>query len=172
MAIIDETYFQQGELKLPIDAINDIQYYIDEHEKKILKDLLGYSLYKEFIDALAGTPAQKWIDLRDGTTYIDDNADTQEYEGIFLIIANYTYFNIVADKQSYVTGSGVKFGMTDNSESIHPRYKQKFAWNDMVDRIQFMDGFINASNDIDSTTYLNFDDSNTDVRSEVNVLNI
>ena len=40
MSIIDTTYFQKGELKLPIDNINDIQYFIDEHEKKILKLLL------------------------------------------------------------------------------------------------------------------------------------
>ena len=46
--IIDQTYFQKAELKLPVDNITT-QDYIDIHEPIILRKILGYSLYKEFI---------------------------------------------------------------------------------------------------------------------------
>ena len=175
MSIISLTYFQQGELKLPIDNINDIQFFIDKHEKTILKLLLGYSLYNEFITALAGSPAAKWTQLRDGTTYTDDNGDTQEYEGIFYIIADYVYFMIINDKQTYPTDSGVKSSLTDNASNATPRNKQVYAWNDMVDRIFYLDEFIRQSNETDSSTYENYDpitDTDENYFDKVNHFNI
>ena len=156
MSIINETYFQNIELALPIDNILDILYYIDRHEKNILIQLLGYQLYLEFITALSGTPAQKWIDLRDGDSYIDNNGVQQEYEGINQIIANYVFFMIVSNKQNYTTGSGVKRGLTENSEIGDPKYKQVYAWNDMIDRVVFLNGFIEKQNELDSSTYQNY----------------
>lgn len=174
MSIIDETYFQDTELALPIDNISDIQEYIDKHEKEVLKNRLGYQLYLEFITALAGTPAAKWVSLRDGGVYVDDNGVQQEYEGIKQIIANYVFFMIVANKQNYTTGSGVKRGLTDNSEIADPKYKQAYAWNDMIDRAVYLDGFIEKANETDPTTYENYEPTPFSSRgsSKVNVLNI
>ena len=175
MSIIAPTIFNKTELKLPIDNIDDIQDYIDEHEPIILKKVLGYALYKEFIAALAGAPAQKWLDLRDGDEYTDTSDDLQDYEGIQQIIADYVFFEIVSNIQSYTTDSGVFGGATENSERSNPRYKQVFAYNDMVDRLFYMNGFINAANDATTDTYENFDDSNTTkliTETKTNVLNI
>lgn len=175
MSIINKTYFQKGELKLPIDNISDIQYFIDNHEKKILELLLRYSLYNEFITALAGTPAQKWIDLRDGKTYTDSKGYLQEYEGIKQIIADYVFFYIIKDKVNYSSDSGVRIANIENSEITHPRYKQKYAWNDMVDRIYYLNEFIIITNESDSTTYPDYKpitDTKPYYFDKVNVLNI
>ena len=172
MSLIDTTYFTQGELKLPIDNI-DIKFFIDEHEPKILKDILGYNLYKDFIAGLAvlPTPNQKWLELRDGKEYTDTSDELQKYEGVFWIIADYVYFKIIADIQSYATDSGVTIGETDNARKTHSRYKQTFAYNDMVDRIKFMNDFIIATNDASADTYENYV-KNTGLDIKVNVLNI
>lgn len=153
--IIDQTYFTKAELKLPIDNV-DAQDYIDIHEPEILKKVLGYALSKEFQAALADTPAQKWLDLRDGKDYTDFAGNLQQYEGIKSIIADYVFVQIVGDKQNYTTDSGVKMGSTENAENTSPRYKQVFAQNDMVDRIVFLDEFINVTNSDTPDTYENY----------------
>lgn len=169
MSIIDAAYFTEGELRFPIDNTDDIQFYIDEHEPNILKRLFGYALYKEFTEALAGTPAQKWIDLRDGAEYTDRSGNLQKYEGIYYIIADYVFYNIIPDFQYYTTDSGIKGGDTENAQNANPRYKQSFAWNDMVNRAYRLDEFILVSNDADSSTYENYDPN---LLSKINVLNI
>ena len=152
--IINNTYFV-NELKMPIDNI-DTQSYIDEHEPIILRKILGYALYIEFVTALADTPAQKWLDLRDGVEYTDFNDNLQKYDGIKTIITEYVFNEIVSDKQDYTTDSGVKLGITDNTEKANPRYKQRFAQNDMVDRIAVMDEFINVTNSDTADTYADY----------------
>jgi len=152
--IIDNTYFT-NELTLPVDNIN-IQLYIDEHEPIILKTILGYALYKEFTDALSSSPAQKWVDLRDGKEYTDNQGNTQKYEGIKSIIADYVFFEIVSDKQWITTDGGVKIANTENSEFGNPRYKQRFANTDMVNRIVYLNEFINSVNDLVADTYDNY----------------
>jgi len=169
MSIIDNTYFQQGKLKLPLDNITDWQFYIDENEPDILKDILGYESARDFQSALAGTPDQKWVDLRDGKEYTDTSGYLQKYEGIFYIIADYVFFKIIENKQDYPTDSGVKRGLTDNAEIADPKYKQVAAWSDMVERIKSLDEFVEYSNNLDSTTYPNYNP--TDV-GRTNVLNI
>lgn len=171
MSIIDNTYFTKTELKLPIDNINDIQDYIDEHEPCILKQILGYNLYKDFIDGLAvlPTPDIKWTNLRDGGEYTDTNGDLQEYEGIQTIIADYVFFKIVSNIQNYTTDSGVKKGITENAEIANPKYKQVAAWSDMLNRKFYLDGYITAANDANPGTYANYEEQTIGI---ANVLNI
>ena len=153
--IIDNTYFT-NELKLPIDNINT-QSYINKHEPDVLDKTLGVELADEFTAALdGGSPAQKWVDLRDGKVYTDFSDDKQRYKGIKVIIADYVFNKIVADRQNWTTDSGVKIAMADNAENYNPREKQRFAQNDMVDRIAVMDDFINVTNSDTPDTYDNY----------------
>lgn len=157
--IITKDIFKKGELKLPIDnyAPSEIDFFITDHEKIILKKLLGYVLYKAFIDGLAVLPAenieQKWLDLRDGDKEYEHNGVTNEYLGIKQMIADYVFVQIVSDKLTYITSSGAKKGESENSLPANPKAKQKFALNDINDRQKTLDGFILSSNETDSTTY-------------------
>ena len=113
-------------------------------------------MYIEFVTALAGTPAQKWLDLRDGTTYTDGNDDVQDYEGIQQIIADYVFVQIVGDKQTYPTDSGVKRGGTENADNTSPRYKQQWADKDQNNRAFYLAEFIDATNEATPDTYENY----------------
>jgi len=152
--IIDNTYFTD-QLKLPVDNIT-IQSYINKEEPIILRKILGYALYIEFVTALAGTPDQEWIDLRDGVEYTDSSGNLQKYDGIFLIITDHVFNAIVSDLQTEATDGGVKVPLTDNADGISPRYKQRYAQNDMVNRIAVMNDFINRANDYTTDTYENY----------------
>lgn len=155
MSILDSTYFKD-ELKIPIDNI-DYQSYIDKHEPIILRKILGYALYKAFIAGLAeSTVLQKWTDLQGGVEYTDGSDVLQRYDGIYEIIANYVFVQIVSDKQSYMTDMGIKWGASDNAEPFNPRYKQVYAQNDMYDRAIVLDEFINVTNNASADTYADY----------------
>lgn len=143
------------ELTLPADGIN-VQSYIDKHEPDILDKILGVELADEFVAALADTPAQKWLDLRDGKVYDISTTKKGRYKGIKIIITEYVFDKIIADKQSEATSSGVKSGLSENADKTSPRAKQIFAQNDMVDRIAVMDDFINVTNSDTPDTYANY----------------
>ena len=68
MSIIDTTYFVK-DISLPNTDANEnsIQGFIDLIEPVVLRDCLGEDLKNAFVAGLAEpSPAQKWIDLRDG----------------------------------------------------------------------------------------------------------
>ncbi len=176
MSIIDTTYFTTTDLKQPVDNIN-IQSFIDKYENEILKFLLGYKLFKAFIVALADTPDQKWVDLRDGIIEYTYNSETNEYLGIKQMIADYVFIQIVRNHQSFATDSGIKLMNVENAEITSPREKQVFADNDIVDRNVTLNGFILSSNEADSTTYEDYDPAQFSeydpaTANKTNVLNI
>jgi hypothetical protein len=56
--------------------------WMEAKEEETLKSLLGVSLYTDFIEGLEDSSIeQKWIDLRDGTTYVFNDV-TYEYAGL------------------------------------------------------------------------------------------
>lgn len=75
--IIDPADFSDRPYKVPNqEESRDFTSFIENKENELaIKYLLGDALWTEFKTELAGTPAQKWIDLRDGATYL--NGDTQ-----------------------------------------------------------------------------------------------
>ena len=155
MSIINYTYFKQ-QLKFPIDNADDdkLQGWINKEEPIILRKVLGYALYKEFKAGLVPeTPATKWVELRDGAEYIDSNGDDQKHDGIFLIITDHVFTEIVSSIQSESTDSGIKIALKDNADNASPREKMLYAQNDMVNRISAMNDFINRTNEATPDTY-------------------
>jgi hypothetical protein len=85
MSFIDRTYFS-GDLhisQLQQTAVQEkLDYFISIYEPKCLKELLGYELRKEFTDGLMeASPAQKWIDLRDGVEFTGYNGRIKKWMG-------------------------------------------------------------------------------------------
>jgi len=125
-----------GEYEIPsgewIDAKLDI--YIAQVEEDMLISLLGYTLYDEFVTALAGSPASKWTDLRDGATYsIGDRAFY--FKGILEMLKCFTYFYYVRDNQFENTQVGIAINNTTNSERDTPFTSSilKRMWNRGID---------------------------------------
>lgn len=128
-----------GDISLPIDTVSiDLldNEYIPIYQKDILVKLLGQTLYSEFETAISGTPAQKWIDLRDGKTYqdYDDEGILQsvKFEGLKNIVKYYVYFKYVNDLQRKITTTGQIEQNNVNSIIVAARTKLVDAWNSML----------------------------------------
>lgn len=86
MSFIDKTYFI-GDLhisQLQQSAVVDrLNYFISIYEPECLKKLLGYELWKAFTDGLLeDSPAQKWLNLRDGAEFTGYNGRLKKWEGL------------------------------------------------------------------------------------------
>jgi hypothetical protein len=92
------------ELSMPCDALlrdHINNWFIPQYQYKYLVNLLGYTLYLEFENALSGTPTQEWIDLRDGKTYQDysDAGDLHyvKFDGVTEMLKYFVYFHIIKE---------------------------------------------------------------------------
>lgn len=170
--IIDNTYFVR-ELSLPTDQIAaELTSYIDRFEPEILTKILGYDLKKAFVDALAGTPDQKWIDLRDGKEYQQDSV-YRKWRGFKnttkeSLIANYVFYQYTIYGSEFNSTFGLKQVNSENSTFADYRRKQARVYNQMVDWISELDDFIQYSNSI-TETYPNYE---PEVIRKVNIFNI
>lgn len=89
MTIIDVSDFDDRPYKVPNqDESPEFKDFIEDAETKILKSILGYTLWKEFTDAVdasevpaAPALAQKWIAIRDGNEY-EYGDKTYKYQGL------------------------------------------------------------------------------------------
>lgn len=109
-----------------IDSLNND--YIQKYQKEILIKLLGYTLYLQFDVGLSvASPAQKWLDLRDGCTYqdYDDNGVLQyvEFKGCKEIVKYYVYFFFLNDLQNKITPAGAIKQTLENAEVTNTTFK-------------------------------------------------
>jgi len=138
MSLIDKTYFV-GDISLPnVDNNNTLTNAIDQYEEDVLKKLLGYDLYKEFIAEIqGGSPAQKWIDFRDGKEFtfeFDGNTISTKWEGLInankrSLISYYVYAQYRDNRQSTTTGINDVRGIPENAEKVHDSSKIVSAFN-------------------------------------------
>lgn len=140
--IIDSTFFF-GELDLPqlsqAANANGFQWLIDEHEPRMLTDLLGYTLYKNFLAGIT-VGDQKYKDIRDGLEYTNRYGILTKWRGLSYTlgsakkspIANYVYYQYMNIKISSTTGTGEANAKTQNATSTSPILKMVAAWNEMV----------------------------------------
>lgn len=143
--IIDASYFV-GALALPnlnkAEQEASLEQVIDQYEKAILTELLGYELYTEFIAGIAvGSPVQKWLDLRDGKEY------TLTFEGIDYLIkwnglkntgkisllAYFVYYWYRRNFATLTSGIGEVSSHAENAEKALSIYKMAAAFNNGVD---------------------------------------
>ena len=142
MSIISNpiSYFK-GLIEIPFDNKDTSEFesvYIDVYEKEILIRLLGYTLYKEFTEALAtGTPDQKWIDLRDGVEYtvtVDQVDYTVKWNGLqnaekISLITDWVYFNWLRQNNEQLTGLGVSSANKENATDFDSNFKKVQSHN-------------------------------------------
>lgn len=86
MATIDASYFF-GDLliaqKSDSAVAGNLNWFIDEHEPRLLADLLGYDLYQAYAAGItAGTPLTKWTELRDGVAYTNRSGISTKWPGL------------------------------------------------------------------------------------------
>jgi hypothetical protein len=137
------TYFK-GLIDIPFDNKDTSEFeanYLDVYEKEILTRFLGYTLYKEFTEALnAGSPAQKWVDLLEGAEYtvtVDGIDYTVLWNGLqnsdkISLITDWVYFRWLQENNEQLTGLGVSSANKENATDYDPNFKLVQAHNRCV----------------------------------------
>lgn len=137
MAVIDTSYFF-GELSISQPTAT-LQMLIDSRESELLTKLLGYELNKLYTAGIAaGSPAQKWLDLRDGKEYTTGGGVLTKWPGLRFtvgtakksLVANYVYWFYLLDNITFTTPSGQK--KSELPVNALPDHKMIRAWNEMV----------------------------------------
>ncbi len=174
MPFIDGTYFI-GDLDIPNtdkDYVAErIDWCINQYEPEFLQKILGYALYKAFVNGVnisTTTPAdpdetentsedestvnadQRWLDLRDGVEYTDLVGELRRWKGLIItdkkssFIANYVYYWYRRGTATQTTGIGEVAANAENSVNVPPVQKMVTAWNKMVDWIKELVAFLDA----------------------------
>ena len=142
--LIDDSYFK-GDINVPVSSnttlAGPLNQAITDYEEEYLKRLLGYTLYAEFIAGLAAdSPAQKWLDLRNGVEFSFDfngNTITNKWNGFvnsdkISPIAYYVYYKHRVDIESINSGLGERKAKGENSVIHSANLKLVRAWNKCV----------------------------------------
>lgn len=132
---IDETYFT-GAINLPGSVLDGtysiITQYIEAHEKEVLIDLLGYTLYKELMENEDATSG-KWYDFINGAEYTVSGY-TVKWNGLknsdkISLLSYITYFHFVRDNVTSTSVIGEVLNTGENATRITPADKLVWAWN-------------------------------------------
>ena len=172
MALIDQTYFI-GTINIPntdrIDVQESLSWFIDKYEPEMLREAMGYDLYKAFISGLpTSTIGDRWDDLKSGKEYTDINGKNRKWDGLVeavseenpfnkrSIIAAYVYYFWMRDQATQTTGVGEALAKTENAVRVSPINKMVHAWNEAAKGVQELICFLEANKDVytewDSTT--------------------
>lgn len=153
MYLIDQTYFiKQYHIpnlnEMDSDVLSNLEQYIDKDARSVIKNALGYSLFKEFdtyvIDGVLDPLApQKWKDLVNGKEYLRDG-ELVKWKGIAYseglykssFLVPYIYHNWLNDNISQVTGVGEKVVSAQNAINVNSNQRSVGAWNDFLSMYQ------------------------------------
>lgn len=142
--IVEPSDFTARPYRIPNrEESQDFIDFLENYEARVLKDILGYSLYHAFKTALAGgSPADKWVKLRDGAEYTQFNT-LYKYEGMKALLVPYLYSmwlketvekhtaeGVLINSNSVIQGTG-----TTNTESVSPSRKISSAYNHFSDQV-------------------------------------
>lgn len=132
---------------------SELAGYILEFEPKFLAQLLGNPLF-DLIQAALVAPAATSGDIYDlinGKEFTDSNGRLNKWPGFRQVgnnpIAYYVYYQIIRDRESTSMGIGEKKAKGQNSIDASSSWKQKRAWNHMVQLNGILDEYltVNAS---------------------------
>jgi hypothetical protein len=133
--------------------VND---YINRYEPQFLQSLMGYGLYKKFID----NPTDPiYVDIINGKEYTNTLGRLAKWEGLKLVvvapvnpapgkyrgpIANYIWYNYIKDNNTQTTALGEK--AVENGEVlVSPYRKMVKVWNEMVKYNESLVHFLEAN---------------------------
>lgn len=128
--LIDATYFigQLNIAQVDQETVRDnLDVFITKYEAKFLIQLLGKTLYDEFLVGLDDPqPDQIWIDLKE--MLLDETLKQSP-------IANYVYYFYSEDNATQTTGVSEVLARAENASYHTPIHKMMRAWNEMVVRV-------------------------------------
>jgi len=160
--LIDTTYFF-GKINLPqlgqASVSENLTLYINRYERLYLTKALGY----EFSKLMLANPSEaRFVALRTGAEYTIKDV-VSKWEGFVNAgkvspIANYVYYQYLADSAENVVGIGTTQNKAENAMVTSPINKMVAAWTDMRDQMKHLYGYLYAN----QSTYPEFDIKQTD----------
>jgi len=130
-------------------VINNFTVFAEGEEAKILKRLLGVSLYNEFIDAIEGEdyPDQKWSDILYGALYQIGDL-TYEWVGLLgrdgaLVPYIYSLW-LGATYDNHIGVGGVTVPKLGNADRISPAMRMSSSFLDFKNRVGSKGNSINT----------------------------
>lgn len=135
--ILQLTDFTDREYKIPNqNESRDLESWIERHETALLKELLGYELWKQFTEGLetSGDIEQKWIDLRDGAEY-EYGDRTYKYDGLVDLLRPAIFSKWVPVGTWKLTNSGMVQNNQTPENSVTLDNVDEFLtvrWNEFV----------------------------------------
>lgn len=170
MSLINQTYFQKRLLAIPNlkeDVLDDLKDHIAEYEPEYLINVLGRDLKDDFLSGIEEvTPAQKWLNLRDGADfeYKDVKYRWRGFVNTDKIstIAYYVMWYFVRNSNTLFTGIGTVTSNSENSTRISPNRRLVTLWNNMVEDNEILEKFLLA-NESDYPNYAPFDTLTTTI---------
>lgn len=154
--IVTREYFLK-ELSIPnVNEVRDVsggtdtfEMYIDKEARQLLKDALGYDLFKDFdsyVDVngvISPVAPAKWLNLVNGTDYVVDGV-TYRWQGLIFdegafkssVLAYYVYCKWLEFQISQMTGVGEMKGDAVNSTPYNSTQRLVTLWNTFVEMYQ------------------------------------
>lgn len=145
-SLITKDYFR-GNIQLQVHENEDLNELLNisiiTYEPKVLKLLLGYSLYKDFEAGRSVMPIDsKWSNLIDGAEFsfeLNGHTINTKWEGLRntttyeSLIAYYIYYYHRRDNETFSSPLGEQKGKTENSDRASFLSKMINAQNKMVE---------------------------------------
>jgi hypothetical protein len=153
MAFCIASDFVKDPYKIPsIAGSNDFVSFESEYTQKVLIEILGYTLWKQFNDGLAEeVVAQKWTDLKNGAVYTYSNK-TYQFTGMKKLLTPYLYEQWFRNLYSSLTAAGIPIPKSENADNVSPGQKLISSHNrfcdlvgDECDHINTLYGFLYAN---------------------------
>lgn len=156
--LITPSYFI-GDNDIPNNTYAEVQssveWLIGNREPEYLKYILGPELYELFkVGIAAGSPAQIWLDIRDGKTYTSIDGRDKSWQGLVNAttfnspIADYCYYWWLRANVSATTGVGEVENTVMNASMTNSRRKQAEAWNRMVEKNYYLFDFLRSNQEV------------------------
>lgn len=156
MAFIDYTYFI-NEIDVPANIIGSDNFVsvINRYEPSVLKDLLGYELYKALLADLdvSGNPqTQRFVDLVNGAEYSTDDilykwtgfANTEKVSPLSM----WVYWRYRMDNDTFYSSASQQVrGMTENSNTVSNASHLVSVYNQMIDLFNLAYDFLYENTD-------------------------
>lgn len=116
-----------------------IAIFIAKYEPKFLKQLMGETMYADYLLGIAEDPIpEKWVTLQNLCKPA---------------LASYVYYWYIRDQVSQTVGMGQVKPAGENGTIVTPMYKMVRAWNEMVDEVHEIAKYIHAHPDDYGTYY-------------------
>jgi hypothetical protein len=128
--------FDQQPYNIPgIASNNSFVAFEAEYSEKVLKEILGYTLYTAFAAGLLEDPIPaKWTDLKNGKVYTY-SGKTYQFTGMKKLLIPYLYEQWWRNIYEGLTTNGITIPKVENGESASPAQKLSSSHNRFCDLV-------------------------------------